>query len=413
MANESRVLYEIPGSAPSGAADAMFKIFEDRRALETKKKEAEITKDIERSRQAEAAKFSTSLENLRHQYRIDESRKIFEQTTAQDMLLRQQESGTVAGAAATAANQGVRLPFLEPGMYSPEAAEQGQPAFAPPVIPPGGAKFYGDLVSKGIVSHFEQEEKRGQIRAEAQKSALLESLKLVTPDQVLSAQSQADKLELLDKDHGYIRPLRGIQVGSYRDEYEKLMQKSADAVENAKMKRYLGDLQSRTRLQITEKTNQTKTLIAEMEKKLKVEREDFHRLQAAEDSVKADLMVANEQLKSLMDQLGKATSMTEMQNLQAQIERTRAQYTELAGVHTSVTRQIARFGLVEEDDQTIVRRLLPNVIRELAPKETEQSLEKKPELRQKVIEEARRRLERLKSLRQAPVTPRTPPSSRP
>jgi len=215
----SKILFEDKGGGPSGAAEALFDIFKDKRAFEAKKGEADITKDIEgyrsglRMRENEQVNtFNTSLQML--QQAGEEKRILLQNKLTEDAKM-------AAGAANIDVFKAIGGPLTEAGVHLPGFQTQdedvgrvsGKPLFTPPAVDPRGAPAFGEMFAKGITSYFDKVKQEGDVTAEVKKAGLLRQLGLLTDEEHRANLVIADMLDKHDPKNGVSEGLRSFIPG--------------------------------------------------------------------------------------------------------------------------------------------------------------------------------------------------------
>jgi len=212
---DAKVLYEIPGSAPSGAANALFDLFQTRKALDQKTREATMLSGLKRTEQKEQNDFLTALEERRHAHLTQRAQEhdirtqMWEQQKAQEKAMAAQQM------AVGAAESGMNIPGTV--TQSPEAAmATGSPmgTFEAMPVQPGGADLYSQSVLGGIKEHYARQREARTADRDYMMKMISGPDPLIGEEHVRAASTLADSLQ--EHDPILAARLRAFQPGNAR-----------------------------------------------------------------------------------------------------------------------------------------------------------------------------------------------------
>lgn len=421
MPNESRVLQTIPGTAPSGAADALFKMLSETKDLEKFKAKETIQSDLRMKEATQASGFNTALEALRSQNRLAELAKTHDLQTELETKRGQGMLDVLGTAAPELHAQGADLGGLI--TESPETSQAtGRPAGSLVTAPPiGGAGLLKDMFTNALKAHFDKRALTYGVTAEAEKARLLDQLGLMTDAHAAQAGSLATELDTFDPGNAFSKRLKTLQAGvNSRKEFETFTDKAAMALEANRLKRQQFSAYGSFRVEAARIAADAKKYAADAANILKHDKASLDTLGKHRQAIKDHLSYLNTAEQNLLQQAASPDTTPAMaQTLQGQIAAGRQRKAELEASYEAVSAQLARIsnmspdaGLTSPaDDDATYKQLLQAVKQELADKKGTPKYAKrkwsdlKPSELEEIKAEAAKRFEGLKARRAVTPTP--------
>lgn len=264
---ETKVLYESP-DAPSGAANALFKILEDERALEKRKDFATFETGLKMKEQEQAHNFGKELERMRHDFtllRDAEARRM------QEMFAARQGSAIIGAAQSMGG-----LP-----QRSPEDGVE-------PSFDPLAGTFLGNMAQENLRQTADYSQKVGLAQLQHEQQLALENAKnpYVTQSDLTRGHTLASTLRRLNPDSVFASLLEGVTPGTMRlAEYNKMLDTAASKVEEHTARRIIAKGRDDARLKIAGDVNATRLAVAGLLAKGKLSTQETTQLRTAANAL--------------------------------------------------------------------------------------------------------------------------------